>query len=977
MASFNADILLNTKVNQQSLNKALAQIQQVQSAVRRIKPINLLAPGAGAKGDAIRKSLQQILQVSKQINAGNVGPGKLSSTFAGASSQASVLAEVLANTNLNAKESANTVRILAEAFGKAEAQANRLKKTYEDTLRVARGLQPLAERQAEVDARLKATEGRRIERARPQSVLGSLESNAKKEAFYARQREKAERNIANASKEAARAKEQELRAARKLLQDAFKLEQSEDKRTRAAIRRIDAERDATQRRRRQDILTGVGFSALFAGGPSEILAGGVGAAAGGLGGSLIGSAVGRSFDNLIRGAAELGAALDPLTADIDRVAAASGLANTKTVGYIKALEEVTTTAIALEAAASLLADRIGKDGVDRFKTFGDEVKELGNAFNLFITNIGSGITGILNPALEGLNRVLENLRLQGIGERIIREGGPDADRIRAAGAPGGVAGLEAQRDEIRKILKEREEAIKRSADAELSLDERVNASLRAYELQNQVLKNRLEYEKELEKLNDKERQEAAKEAREAAAAQREMLRMLQTELNLRNQIQDTVTAANEARIGIARLTEGEQAAIALERQQAANNLLVEEQRIRDQLALDLQAEGANATLLNSLANEKIRLLQVEKQLIDEQLSQREKEYLLGLALYKLQTTQQQQDFSTRLGRNVEDAQTRLGSFGDSDALARNELRIKQARRLDDELQKLFRTEQQLVADRKKATDPKQKGLITERIQGLQAQRTELEQTLPVLNELEMQNLKLQQSYAKIKPITDEVVGGLLNGIQAVVAGTKTAEEAFADFLNSIAQLLLKTAAEMIATYIAIGIAKQFAGLGSTSTTGVAFAGAGTAGGVQPLVPGFNESGGRTMANMPYVVGEKGAELFVPGKTGTMVPADVFEATRQAIAGNGPEGGDSDAFAQNSVAMGNSATITKENTLVREMGMRENEPIDIRYESTVINEVSYVSEEQFQKGLKTAVAQSKSAIFGDLKNKPRMRAGVGL
>ena len=306
MANFNAEILLNTKVNQASLNKALSQIQQVQSAVRRIKPINLLAPGAGAKGDAIKKSLQEILKVSKQINAGNVGPGKLSSTFAGASAQASVLAEVLANTNLNAKASANTVKILADAFGRAEAQANRLKKTYEDTLRVARGLQPLAERQAEVDARLKATEQRRIERARPQSVLGSLESNAKKEAFYAKQRATSEKEIAAASREAARAKQEELKAARRLLQDAFKLEQAEDRRTRAAIRRIDAERAAQSRRRREDILTGVGFSALFAGGPSEILGGGLGAATGGLGGSLIGSALGRSFDSIIRGAAELG-----------------------------------------------------------------------------------------------------------------------------------------------------------------------------------------------------------------------------------------------------------------------------------------------------------------------------------------------------------------------------------------------------------------------------------------------------------------------------------------------------------------------------------------------------------------------------------------------------------------------------------------------------------------------------------------------
>ena len=130
---------------------------------------------------------------------------------------------------------------------------------------------------------------------------------------------------------------------------------------------------------------------------------------------------------------------------------------------------------------------------------------------------------------------------------------------------------------------------------------------------------------------------------------------------------------------------------------------------------------------------------------------------------------------------------------------------------------------------------------------------------------------------------------MLNGIRAVVEGTATAEEAFASFLNTIVDLLLKAAAEQIAAYIAIGIAKQFAGMGggistgsfdankiSSSNTAVAFGN-----------NSFLAEGGRTMGNMPYVVGEKGAELFVPGKTGTMVPADVFEATRQAIAGNGP------------------------------------------------------------------------------------------
>ena len=78
-----------------------------------------------------------------------------------------------------------------------------------------------------------------------------------------------------------------------------------------------------------------------------------------------------------------------------------------------------------------------------------------------------------------------------------------------------------------------------------------------------------------------------------------------------------------------------------------------------------------------------------------------------------------------------------------------------------------------------------------------------------------------------------------------------------------------------------------------------------------------------------------------------------------------------------MAIGTNSSITKENSLVREMGMRENEPIDVRYDSTVINNVSYVSEEQFQKGIKAAVAQSKASVFRDLKNKPSARAGIGI
>ena len=227
------------------------------------------------------------------------------------------------------------------------------------------------------------------------------------------------------------------------------------------------------------------------------------------------------------------------------------------------------------------------------------------------------------------------------------------------------------------------------------------------------------------------------------------------------------------------------------------------------------------------------------------------------------------------------------------------------------------------------------------------------------NKLLEQTKELNQLYGGIG---DQLTTGLVDGLLAAVQGTENLSEAFKDLA---ADILLSIGRALLLKAITSGINA----LGGNDGQGIFSALSGT------LTSRVN--GGQLLPGQPAIVGEKGAELFIPGKSGTVVPADVFEASRQAIAGNGPAGGDSEAFAQNSIALGNSASITKENSLVREMGMRENEPIDVRYESTVINNVSYVSEEQFQKGLKSAVAQSKASVFGDLKNKPSARAGIGL
>jgi len=120
---------------------------------------------------------------------------------------------------------------------------------------------------------------------------------------------------------------------------------------------------------------------------------------------------------------------------------------------------------------------------------------------------------------------------------------------------------------------------------------------------------------------------------------------------------------------------------------------------------------------------------------------------------------------------------------------------------------------------------------------------------------------------------------LFDSLLAVVEGTKTAEQAFADFLRSIASMLVDAAKQMIAQYIAIGVARMFAGIPSggapASKYGSAANLAGPKGdfnlGPGPMFPFPKALGGAVSAGQPYLVGERGPELFVPGAQGNIVP----------------------------------------------------------------------------------------------------------
>jgi hypothetical protein len=118
---------------------------------------------------------------------------------------------------------------------------------------------------------------------------------------------------------------------------------------------------------------------------------------------------------------------------------------------------------------------------------------------------------------------------------------------------------------------------------------------------------------------------------------------------------------------------------------------------------------------------------------------------------------------------------------------------------------------------------------------------------------------------------------------AITKGTITAKEAFAQLTQSMAANFMKMATDMITKWIEmkiIGLAMNFfPGGGLLASGGKSFdmgglnnVGMGTFNARNSFANlGMRAAGGPVSGGSPYIVGEKGPELFVPGRSGSIVP----------------------------------------------------------------------------------------------------------
>ena len=121
---------------------------------------------------------------------------------------------------------------------------------------------------------------------------------------------------------------------------------------------------------------------------------------GGFAGGLAATAALQQITTTITSVGELGQALNPLTADVNRLTTALGLAGTAEAERIKLIEQVEGKQAALAAATENMALVIGDDGVDALKEFGSRFNDIQGNMSQFSLKLQTKFAKMFNAIID-------------------------------------------------------------------------------------------------------------------------------------------------------------------------------------------------------------------------------------------------------------------------------------------------------------------------------------------------------------------------------------------------------------------------------------------------------------------------------------------------------------------------------------------------------------------------------------------------
>jgi hypothetical protein len=776
-------------------------------------------------------------------------------------------------------------------------------------------------------------------------------------------------------------------------------------------------------------IIGGAFPLLFGQGIGASVGGAVGGAGGGLMGgqfgfglSLVGTAVGTAVDNLIKSTSELGKALNPLTADIGAVTAAAGESGTAFEQLTKDIEKVLGKEKALAVATAQLATVIGDDGVTALKEFGQDTSNLSAELTKAFTAVSASTAEFINKLgiLSSVTKRIEIVRLankEGTTPEIRKlqeerdsfdKGllfGGDSQKVEQLNQQ--IAALQkiAEEEERIQVIKQAQRDLQAAVDAETAssivmleqkliiaknngdlLNEQVVAAMEnvaAEEIRVKILKAQgdplklnlvyLEAQlKAVQRINQVEQARKRKQEEDARKAQQESQRAqqeaqrAQRELEARNRgissaqvgSMQALIAGSSAGLQSTRVFKGEKAFLD-ESEKALEYEVGLKTRILDiqykQRASQAKSQEEAEHLFNTYNTQYDTIQRIYFTQL-KQVQQQKEQLKIQKEINALQQAEETSGITRGFTRNIADVERRIASpFGGDDSDMLN-LRIEQLRRTED----LYRDidTQVNILNKQLEADPSNE-IIADNIKSLEERRQKLEALLPVLDQVEQAELRQNQLMEKYGFIANEAATAMSSAVQSIVTGTGSVQEAFSDMFANIGKAFLDMATQMIAKALVMK---------ALNILGNAFGGGGI--GFNPNAPsitgnslgdfgggsfgGFRANGGPVSANTPYLVGERGPELMVPSTSGMVLSTS---ETRQQL--NNQQ----------------SAASTREQLNNQQAVAMQ--PLDIRYESTVINNVEYVTAEQHRKGMAQAAERGRAMTLTTLQNSPRTRSKVGI
>jgi len=323
----------------------------------------------------------------------------------------------------------------------------------------------------------------------------------------------------------------------------------------------------------------------------------------------------------------------------------------------------------------------------------------------------------------------------------------------------------------------------------------------------------------------------------------------------------------------------------------------------------------------------IQIMQATAQSLDGITDQRLQQKILAKAEGEILVARQ--DTALEMQR-IEAERTK--SFDEIIAGLDLELALKSA--TTEQAREQLRLESEIAKLRGQGFTPEQVGAITAKKTELAAPKTEQQNITEKIDALKDEIADLT-SISNIAITSAEGIGNAFaQSFQGLISGTMTAKEALGSFFKSVADMFLEMAAQIIAKQITMIILQTilkalgggaFSGLSNEAATDFSFNPSAMTGGMPWSFPTPRANGGPVTGQQPYMVGERGPELFVPGASGGIVSNGDL---RNAMNGGSSGGG---------------APV-----------------LNMSFQSTSINGVEYVSREQ----LEQAMAETRRASTRD-------------